>query len=429
MSTTSDGLETPATWRRDHHNDFDLDSVEFNEEYESAIDDLVARCPVAHSSVGKGYHVVSRYADVRRIAQDWQNFSSADGYQPNRPEEMPPIYPDECDPPYQTRWRRQLDHHLSPRVVRSYEASVTEHANFLIDQFIERGEFDVVSEFASVLPSRVWFNSFLGLPVEDLPPLMDAVEQALVGPIEGRTEGWGKLFSYLDAHLKKRDGEEPRDDMMSAVLAGVELDEGFNPSMGGGPADAKIDMGAPCPWSHKVAALSNVTAGGLGTATYLIAGMAQYLAANPEDAQRLRDDESLRPQAIEEFIRAFASVVAMARTATSEVEVAGTTFQPGDRVVLLFPGATRDPEIYENPGEIDIDRNFTVNAAFGFGPHRCIGSHLARLLGKVALATMLERLPDLTAAEGNEPRYLTSVTREVSGIKLSFTPGLKLGGE
>ncbi|MFE5700940.1 cytochrome P450 [Rhodococcus koreensis] len=423
-------IENPDTstekFGRDHFNDFDLDSPEFNEHYTEVLDELVSKCPVAHSNVGRGYHVLSRYADVRRASQDWEHFSSAEGYQPNRPKDMAPIYPDECDPPYQTRWRRALDYHLSPRVVRSYEAAVTQHANFLIDEFIADGECDFIAGFAAALPGRAWFNSFLGRPLEDLPPLMTAIEHALVGPIEGRADGWAELVGYLDAHLKEREKEPPRNDLTGAVLKGVDLDEGVNPELGPG---FEFELGAPCPWEHKVAALANLTAGGLGTATLLLAGMAHHLATHPEDRARLAENEELHDKAVEEFVRAYASVVAMSRTVRGEVEIAGQTFQDGDRVLLLYPAACRDPEMYENPTKLDIDRNLPVNAAFGFGPHRCIGSHLARLLAKVTLRVLLDRLPDFALAPGCEPTYQTSVTREIQGLRLIFEPGSPIGAD
>lgn len=391
---------------RDHFTDFDLDSPEFNDDFVDVIDDLARHCPVAKSNVGHGYYVVNRQEDVRAVGQNWEAFSSAEGFQPNRPDGMPFMYPEESDPPYHNRWRTALNGHFSPRVVRSYEGAIREHTNLLIDQFIERGECDFVADFAASLPGRVFFSSYMGVPLDDLPPLIKAIDDALFGPLEGRPQGWGTALGYINAYLERRQHEEPRGDFVDAVLKGVEL-----------------DTGEPCPWEHKVSVVTDLMAGGLGTTTYLLAGMTHHLATHPDDRARLAKDPALHDRAIEEFVRVYAPVVALARVVTQEVEVGGHTFVKGDWVMLNYAAACRDPHAYDNPKEVDIDRDLPVNAAFGFGPHRCIGSHLARLEGKVVLQELLRRMPEFTLAPGAEVTYTTGLTRAMNNLPLVFAPG------
>jgi len=101
--------------------------------------------------------------------------------------------------------------------------------------------------------------------------------------------------------------------------------------------------------------------------------MVYHLATNPEDQQRLRDDPSLHSRAVEEFIRFYAPVVALARTATKDTEIAGQPIKEGDWVMLHYAAGSRDPSVVgENPHQVDIDRELTVNGSFGFGVHRCI---------------------------------------------------------
>ncbi|MGW6497686.1 cytochrome P450 [Nonomuraea angiospora] len=390
---------------RDHFHDFDLDSPEFNDDFVEVIDDLVQHCPVARSNVGHGYYVVNRQEDVRTVGQNWETFSSAEGFQPNRPEGMPFMYPEESDPPYHNRWRSALNGYFSPRAVRSYEGSIREHANHLIDQFVERGECDFVADFAATLPGRVFFSSYMGVPLDDLPPLIKAIDDALFGPLEGRAQGWGTALGYINAYLERRLEEEPRGDFVDAVLKGVEL-----------------DSGEPCPWQHKVSVVTDLLAGGLGTTTYLLAGMTYHLATHPADRARLAADPALHDKAIEEFVRVYAPVVALGRTVKEEVEIGGHTFKKGDWVMLNYAAACRDPRAYENPKTVDIDRDLPVNAAFGFGPHRCIGSHLARIEGKVVMQEFLRRIPDFSLKPGAAITYTTGLTRAMNNLPLVFEP-------
>ncbi len=402
------------TGTRDHFTDFDLDSKEFTDDYEEVLGALVGECPVAHSSVAGGYYVVSRYDDVRACAQDWQTFSSEGGFEPGRGGEGgAKLYPVELDPPYQTRWRTALGPYFNPRAIRTREANIREQVTALIDSFIEEGEVEWVSEFAAHLPGRVFFGSFLGVPFSELPPIQAATDNAMRGPMEGRGEAWGQIAGFLDGYLRSREQEQPRGDFIDAVLTGVEDKEGN-----------------PCPWEHKLFVIIDLLAGGIGTTTYLLAGMAHHLATHPDDRARLAADRSLWPGAIEELIRYYAGIVALGRTATKDTEVAGQQIKQGEFLMLAFAGAARDPKVFDNPHEIDLDRRIAVNPAFSFGPHRCIGSHVARLEATIALEEILRRLPDLAMAEGEAPEYSNStITRNMDRLRLVFTPGPREGSD
>lgn len=392
---------------RDHFTDFDLDAPDFADDYEEVLGKLVSGCPVAHSEVAGGYYVVSRYDDVRACAQDWETFSSEGGFEPGRADTGAKLYPVELDPPYQTRWRTALGPYFSPRAVRTRTDSVREQATVLLDGFVEKGEAEFVEAFAAHLPGRVFFGTFLGVPFEELPYIQQATDDAMRGPMDGRAEAWGKVATFLDDYLTQRENETARGDFVDAVVTGVEDHDG-----------------KPCSREHKIFVLTDLLAGGIGTTTYMLAGIVHHLATHPEDAQRLRDDPSLRPRAVEEIIRYYASIVALGRTATKDTEVAGTEIKEGDFLMLSFSAAARDPQVFENPHEVDIDREIALNPAFSFGPHRCIGSHVARLMGTVALDEILRRLPDVRLAEGFEPRYSnSSIARNMDSLEIVFTPG------
>ena len=141
--------EDSQTAARDWATDFDINAPEFSERFEEVLDELVEKCPVAHSPVGHGYHVFNRHEDVRRCGQDWKTFSSADGYQVNRPEGSVLILPEESDPPYHNEWRRALNPFFAPKVVNAFEDDVRTYANELIDTFIDKGSCDFVADFAA----------------------------------------------------------------------------------------------------------------------------------------------------------------------------------------------------------------------------------------------------------------------------------------
>ncbi len=403
---------TQDTPRRDHFHDFDLDSPEFTEEYEQVLDDLVAKCPVAHSNVAGGYWVVSRYEDVRACAQDWETYSSeAGGFEPGRAGAEAKLYPVELDPPYQTRWRNVLGPYFAPRAIREREASITEQADALIDTFIEKGECDFVADFAAHLPGRVFFATFLGVPLEDLGGIQTATDVAMRGAMEDRPAAWDIVGKFLADYLVQRQNEPPRGDFVDVVLAGVEDHDG-----------------QPASFMHKMFIMIDLLAGGIGTTTFLLSGMAYHLATNEKDRARLAEDPSLHANAVEELIRYYSSIVALGRTAMKDTEVAGQKIAEGEFLMLSFAAACRDPSVFPNPGVVDIDRKIAVNPAFSFGPHRCIGSHVARLEGVVTLRRLLERMPDLRLKPGTAPAYSNStITRNMDTLQLIFTPGPKVG--
>lgn len=402
---------TETTGSRDHFTDFDLDSPEFTENYEQVLTDLVEKCPVAHSNVAGGYWVVSRYADVRACAQDWETFSSEGGFEPGRADAEAKLYPVELDPPYQTRWRNALGPYFGPRAIREREASIREQADALIDTFIERGECDFVADFAAHLPGRVFFATFLGVPLEQLQDIQTSTDVAMRGPMADRPAGWEFVGNFLAEYLTRRQEEPPRGDFVDVVLAGVDDHDGN-----------------PASFTDKMFVMIDLLAGGIGTTTFLLSGMAYHLATHPEDKARLAADPSLHENAIEELIRYYSSIVALGRTAKRDTEVAGQKIAAGDFLMLSFAAACRDPALFENPNVVDIDRKIPINPAFSFGPHRCIGSHVARLEAKVTLERLLERMPDLQVKQGGAPTFSNStITRNMETLPLVFTPGERVG--
>jgi cytochrome P450 len=394
--------EMIAKFGRDLVNDFDLDDPAFNNNFDETIDYLVRKCPVVHSQVGRGYYLINTQDDVRRAAQDWQTFSSAKGYMPNRPEGLPYLMPEESDPPIHTNWRRVLNPHLSPKVSLSYEQPIRDDVNALIDRFIDRGECEFISEIGALLPGWAFFKNVLGLPVDDLAMLVEGVEGGTFSPdLDERARYFGQVFAYLEEHLKWRSEQPERDDLIGTILKGVTYDDG-----------------EPAPWPHKVSILVDLTFGGIATTTFVMASAIHHLATNPDQRQLLIDHPELIENAIEEYARFFPPVVALGRTCTRNVEIAGTEIAEGEFVMLTYAAASRDPRHMEDPGKIDLQRTGIPHSTFGVGRHRCIGSNLARIELTATIEEWLKRIPNFSVKPGTEPVYVTGYLRSMRKLEL-----------
>lgn len=389
---------------RDLINDFDLDDPAFNENFDETLNFMVRKCPVVHSTVGRGYYLINTQDDVRAAAQNWKTFSSAKGYMPNRPEGLPYLMPEESDPPMHTRWRRVLNPHLSPKVCAGYEQAVRDDVNELIDRFFDRGECEFISEFGALLPGWAFFKNVLGVPLDDLAMLVNGVEEGTFAPsLEDRARHFAEVFSYLDKHLQWRSTQPPRGDLIDTILEGVTYEDGTE-----------------SPWDHKVSILVDLTFGGIATTTFVLGSAVHHLATHPDQLQMLLDDPSLIENAIEEYARFFPPVVALGRTATKDVEVSGTPIKEGEFVMLAYACASRDPRHMEEPEKIDVRREGIPHSTFGVGPHRCIGSNLARIELTASLEEWLRRIPKFRVKEGGEPTYVTGYLRSMRSLQLEW---------
>ena len=389
---------------RDLVNDFDLDDPVFNERFDETLNFMVRKCPVVHSQVGRGYYLINTQDDVRAAAQNWKTFSSAKGYMPNRPEGLPYLMPEESDPPIHTRWRHVLNPHLSPKTVATYEQAVRDDVNELIDRFFDRGECEFISEFGALLPGWAFFKNVLGLPIDDLAMLVNGVEEGTFNPdLNERARYFAEVFAYLENHLKWRQTQPARGDLIDTILAGVTYDDG-----------------TVAPWEHKVSILVDLTFGGIATTTFVMGSAIHHLATHPDQRQLLLDDPALVENAIEEYARFYPPVVGLGRTATRDVEVSGTTIKEGEFVILTYACSSRDPRHMEEPEKIDLRRQGIPHSTFGVGPHRCIGSNLARVELTATLEEWLKRIPEFRVKTGTEPTYVTGYLRSMRSLHLEW---------
>ncbi|MDQ1569015.1 MAG: hypothetical protein QOF96_3895 [Actinomycetota bacterium] len=403
LVTQADVEASMAKYGRDIYHDFDIDDPKFNEHFHDILDDIVEKCPVVKSNKGSGYYLVARQPLVRQVGQDWRTFSSAQGYQPDRPEGLPYLLPEECDPPIHDAWRHALNPFMSPGAVAGYEPVIRQDCNTLIDMFIDRGECEWVSEFGAKLPGWAFFKNVMGVPIDDLDKLVESVERGTFEPPEERPKYFAYIFEYLGNYLADRAKGPSKGEMVDLIAAGV-----------------KYEDGEMAPWEDRLSVLVDMVFGGIATTTYVMADGMRYLAENPEQRKRLVEQPDLIPRAVEEFARVFPPVVALGRTCTRDVEVAGTQMKKDDFVFLCYAGSSRDPRVVENPTTIDIERETVLHSAFGVGPHRCIGSNLARVELRAVFEEWLKRIPDFRMKDGEDPIWETGILRTMKNLHLAW---------
>jgi cytochrome P450 len=370
-------------------------------------DDLRAQCPIAHSDRWGGSWMPTRYDDVQRFAQDHAHFSSSDvGVLTFTDEERPPppveipLPPIDADQPDHTWTRRLMLPWFSHARVAEYEPFTRELCNRLIDGFIDQGSADAAGDYARQIPVRV-ISLVLGVPDEMADTFTGWVQDFLeFAHEEARaTRGRDALTLYLLEQLEYR-RSNPGDDLMSALL---------HTEVEGKPVDDLVIMG--------MAALTLIA--GVDTTWSGIGSAMLHLATNPQDVKRLIDEPEIMPLAIEELLRAY-SPVTMARIATDDIEVGGCPIKAGDKVLMNFPGANRDPDVFDRPDEVILDRAHNRHVAFGAGIHRCAGSNLARMEMRVAVETWIERIPEFRLAEGGEVTWAGGQVRGPRQVPVVF---------
>jgi cytochrome P450 len=349
-----------------------------------------------------GYWVLTEAADIRQAFQQPEAFSSRiTGIPPTpRPRALLPL---ELDPPEHGVYRHPLASVFSPQAVARMEPSIRRTCAALVDAVAGRGSCEFLADFAVPFPTTI-FVELLGLPAAEATHFAawnHALLHALDRP-EVRAEAKEQIAGYLDELVDRRIRE---------VAAGARGDGGCPPDSGGvsrqGTRDddlfavlARAEVGGrPLTKDEIFDYAFLLFIAGLDTVTAALGFSFAYLARRPEHRKALVGDPALVPTAVEELLRAF-SVVNPARTATRDFEFAGVCLKEGDRVLLSTVLANRDPAEFDDPTDVRFDRPANRHLAFGAGPHRCLGSHLARCELKVALEEFHRRIPDYRIADG-----------------------------
>jgi hypothetical protein len=368
-------------------------------------DDLRQRCPVAHSDRYGGVWLPTRHEDIAAIAYDTEHYSSqgvvVSELRPDIPAPIGPAPPITSDPPFHAIARRLLLPAFSPKIIDKLEPSTRQLCHSLLDEVVGLDGCDASAAYAQHIPVTVIAN-MLGFPLADAELFREFVHTVLedIGVDEAtREQNAAGLDAYFDAQIDDH-RNHPRDDLTTFLI------------------DARVE-GQPLSQEHVRGTMVLLLLAGIDTTWSAIGASIWHLAQHPEDRRRLAAEPGLLPTAIEELLRAYAPVT-MARIVAEDTELDGQTLHAGDWVLLPFPAANRDPEMFDSAGEVVLDRAVNRHCTFGLGIHRCLGSNLARLELRVALEAWLARIPDFELADPSAVRWSAGQVRGPRALPIRF---------
>jgi cytochrome P450 len=282
------------------------------------------------------------------------------------------LVPLELDPPEHGVYRRLLNPLMSPPVIAKLAPKVVARADELIDRFVGSGQCEFMEAFGRPFPVSI-FMDLMGLPADMTDTFNRWEYELLHHPDEGaRVRAAGEINTFLvDLAAERR--ARPTSDLTSAVVS------------------AQID-GQPLTDDRVIGILYLLFVGGLDTVASSLGFFFRHLAEHQDDQKRLRERPDEIPHAVEELLRRF-SVVTVNRQCQADIEVGGVQMKAGDWISLMTPFASTDPDEFDRPLDVDLDRKAPRHLAFSFGPHFCMGSHLARRELVVALQQWLSKVP------------------------------------
>ncbi|WOF42267.1 cytochrome P450 [Sphingopyxis indica] len=361
---------------KDLERDFDPD---LPENFDSAHQDyarLRAECPVAHTDRLGGFWALTRYDDVQRAASDPRTFTTT--VQNVIPKvaftgRRPPLH---LDPPDHTPYRRALNPLLSQERSEALAPRTRELARELLAPMVAKGGGDICAEFSSYLPVHV-FGEWMRVPDDWLDTLHDAGRAFILAVHSTKPDAMKEtslaLYEMARELIARRrvDPHDPAIDPTSALLA---------TRVNGEPLDDEMVVGT----------VRQILVVGMVAPMVMVGSICVHLSRHRELQTRLRENPSMIPGAVEEFLRLYSPYRGFARTPTRDVEIGGRTICKGEAVALLYASANRDEQVFPDGDRFVMDRpNISDHLAFGRGPHNCPGLHIGRMELRVALEELL----------------------------------------
>jgi cytochrome P450 len=383
--------------------DFSEDEVRQNR---TAVYAELRKGPPSWSEAYGGHWVVSRYDDLKEMLANTTVFCSSQGTT------LPPtgfpikFPPNEADPPDHSKWRKLAAPFFTSSAVTGLEASIRGLARERLALFVEKGEGDLAQDLAQPIPAFV-IADMMGFPREDAPWFAAISDHLLETAEKKQTEenaaAGMEFVGFLSKHLEARKAH-PQNDLLTELVNG---------SIDGRPLAFEEMLGVAF---FFLIAGHETTVGGI---TFLL----WRLGLNPDTRQRLTEDRSLIPKAIEELLRIDSPVLHLARTVTEDTVLGGAAMKAGDKVMVLYAAANLDESVFPDAATFDIDRaNAKKHVAFSSSIHLCQGAGLARLEMRVVLEEVLNAIPDYEVQEdGVEFRSIQGV-HSVKNLPVTFTP-------
>jgi cytochrome P450 family 142 subfamily A polypeptide 1 len=368
--------------------------------------------PIYHDEAN-GIWGVTRYADVRALSLDPATFSNAEGIRPKF-YAMPMMI--EMDPPQHTKRRRLVSAGFTPRRIAQLNAHVREVCNDLIDAVCERGGCDFVHDIAAQLP-LVMIGDLLGVAPADRPDLLrwsDDMLRSQGDPdpagYDLSTQAYIEYEAYLRPIVEERRTSGRTDDLVG-ILANAEID---------GERLTDDDL---------IFETLLILIGGDETTRHVLSGGMLALQQHPEQLAAVQADPATLPRAVEEMLRWVTPIQDMARTLTRDVTLSGVRLREGDQLLLLYPSANRDEDVFADPFAFDTTRDPNPHIAFGVGGHFCLGNQLARLELAVMFERLFTRLPDLRLVPGAPtPKRPSNFVCGLESMPVEFSPTASTAG-
>jgi cytochrome P450 len=399
--------------------DFDHHSDAFNANQQMINAELRQRCPVAWNENYDGFWYLSSYDAVRQSARDGDTF--AHKYEPNaddgvdyqgemgipRPEGQPALGIGEVDGPYHLALRHALAPFLSPGAVDRMRPFMEQSAHWFLDQKAKGGEMDLVLDYASPVPAILTMK-LMGLPYDNWHLYATLFHSVMAVPQDSEeyTSAIAKVPAMMEEVIEYAATRRanPKDDLTSFLIQfefdGKRLD------------DAQL-----------LNILWNLIAGGVDTTTSQTALTLRHLGTHPELRQQLIDQPELFRTATDEFLRYFSVNTSLSRTVARDVDLGGQHLRKNDKVIISWLAANHDEREFERADKVVLDRAPNRHVAFGLGPHRCIGSHLARVMSEVMVKAVLDRIPDYEVDLSGVHQYMGNPSMTGLGtLPVTFSP-------
>jgi cytochrome P450 len=368
---------------------------------------------------GPGFFALTRHADVVEASRRPELFCSGEG---TTIRDQPPFVRElfgsivNLDDPRHARMRRIVAHGFTPKALERLVGQLGRQAREVVDAIAHKGEIDFVEEVAAPLPLRVILD-MMGIPREEEAFVLER-SNVMAGSSDPEYVDQGDPMGVVTAvlaaandmlqlvgGLAEQRRAHPQDDLITALV------------------NANVDGESLTPEEISSFFILLVAAGNETTRTALAHAV---LALSEHDDQRARllgDLDAVLPTAVEEIVRYSSPVIHFRRTVTQDgVRLGGHTFKRGDKIVLYYGAANRDPVVFADPDRFDVTRHPNPHVGYGGpGPHFCLGAHLARREITVMLREVFTRLPDLRVC-GEPDRLRSDFVNGIKHLPVAFTP-------
>lgn len=401
---------------------FDHESSEHATAWPEEFARMRAQCPIAWTKHHGGYWVTTSYDAVVGMAREAKLFSSEKEFDPASGTgrggitipftPIPRGLPVEADQPEWDAMRGFINRKFTPKAVEAFRPNARLFATALLNRVIEGGEMDLVNDFTGPVPAMVTMQ-LMGLPLNQWRQFADPLHAMVYTPKEA--DEYGDVVAGVQ-WIFQRCAEEfvrysgiPEEDNLLSYFAHNEV---------GG---RKLTIDEVLSFSN------NIIIGGVDTTTALTTHALTYLHDNPDAKRQLMEKPELLPFAREEFLRFYTPIHCLARNVSEDVQWHGIDMEKGDRVLLAWAAANRDPAMFTEPDTVDFKRESNRHVAFGSGIHRCIGSSFARMMFEEMMVQIFARLPEYQIDYANSHRYRSVGT--INGwetVMVRFAPGLKV---